>query len=93
MLIQFVVCCSHQHLLELTKGALRLVSLFAKFLANFVVKIFQQLLPRLRDRFVDLEAQLHLKLIEGGLDLFVLSAALIDVVDALLEIDARFDST
>ena len=93
MPIQFVACCPHQHLLKLTKGALRLVSLFAEFLANFVVQIFQQLLPSLSDCFVDFEAQLHLELVEGGLDLFVLSTALIDVIDAFLEVDARFNST
>src|SRR5437899_11478903 len=86
-----MACGSHQHLLKLSESGFRFVSLFAKLFSDFVVKVFKKLLPRFRDRFVDLEAQLQLQLIECSLDLFVLSAALVDVVDALLEIDARLD--
>src|SRR5207237_8720727 len=60
---------------------------------NFVVKVLQQLAARLRHRLIDLQAEFELKLIERDFDFLVLAAALVDVVDALLEVHAAFNRT
>ena len=39
-----------------------------QLLANLIIEIFKQLLPRLAHRLVDLEAQFELQLIERRLD-------------------------
>src|SRR5262249_54553851 len=43
--------------------------------------------------FVYLKAELHLELVEGRFYFIVLTAPLIDIVNAFLEIDARLDRT
>jgi hypothetical protein len=49
------------------------------------------LLARLRDRFIDLQAQFQLQLVEGSFDLLVFTASLVNSGDAFFEINARFD--
>ena len=79
---------AHQQTFESIKIDFRVFVANLELLSNLVVEILEQLSPRLAHRFVDLEAQFELKLIERGLDLVRLAALLIDRADALLEIDA-----
>jgi hypothetical protein len=80
-----VACKPHEELFEAIEHRLGRFILHAKFLAYLVVKILQQLAASPGHSFVDLEAELELKPIEGCLDLLGFPAALVNVVDALLK--------
>ena len=89
--VQLVPRELHQQALVAVEVGLRGLVPHLELLAHFVVEVLQQLLARARHRFVDLEAQFELELVEGGLDLVGLAAALVDGGDALLEVDAGLD--
>src|SRR5690606_4873325 len=64
-----------------------------ELLANLIVEIFQKLLSCLSHRLVNFEAEFELKIIECRLDLFFLTAPLINGANSLFEVYARLDST
>ena len=62
-------------------------------LNHFLIEVVQQLLMRAGLGFANLALQLLLKLVELQADLLRRAALLVDIDDALLEVDARLDRT
>ena len=61
---QFMLRQAHQQMLKAGKIDLRVIIADLQLLANLVIEIFEQLLPSLAHRLVDLEAQFELQLVE-----------------------------
>src|SRR5690554_5191635 len=90
---QFSAAQFDQHALEAVARAVTVFSPYAQLLLHFLVEILQQHLPCLDHRFVDLGGEIELELLEAELDLVRVTAVLVDLGDAALEIDTGADGT
>ena len=78
---------------EAVKEGLGIVEADLEFVPHLVVEVFEELAPGGGHGLVDLEVELELERIEGGLDFLRPAAALIDGGDAFLEVHTGFDGT
>src|SRR5579885_2163243 len=79
----------HQHSFKAAARVPAILGPDTKLVLHLLVEVLQQELARLDHRLVDLTGQVELELLEAGLDFVRLTAVLIDLCNAPLEIDAR----
>src|SRR5690606_1901620 len=88
---QFSTAQLDQHALEAAAGAATVFGTDAQLVLHFLVEILQQHLSCLDHRLVDLGREIELELLKAGLDFVRVTAVLVDLGDAALEIDTGAD--
>src|SRR5688572_5837561 len=93
MAVQFMTSKLHQKSFKAVQDSFRCFVLNLELLPHLIIEVFKQFATGLGHGLVDFKAQLKLKLIEGAFYFVGLSAFLVDVVDALFEVDTALDCT